>query len=292
MKRIVMILGCMALTCIGCLGVGKCPAGTGHFRYSMPSKEVADTIDVFYHIPGNRNRAEMAVVVGFHGNDRDCSYWIETWKEYANKEGFMFFIPWFKHDDFPTRRYQEVGIKDKNGNIMPEKHRTSALVDSLINHILEISGTKDYGATIYGHSAGGQFVHRYMLLNDSPFVKKAIIGNPGWFTFSTAEENYPYGIKDLPEIDSERLRTMLAKDIILQLAEGDTLRESYLRKTPEADRQGLNRMERGNNYFDAIRALATKNNWPFNWRKVYVPDVGHDAVAMSRHAAGILTGTK
>ncbi|MBD5181281.1 MAG: hypothetical protein HDS98_01875 [Bacteroidales bacterium] len=51
-------------------------------------------------------------------------------------------------------------------------------------------------------------------------------------------------------------------------------------------------MERGNNYFDAIRTLAAKNKWTFNWRKNCVPDVGHKAVAMSLHAGGILTGTK
>lgn len=292
MRRIGLILGYVLLTCLGCMGIEIFPDGTGHFSYTMPSREITDTIEVFYHIPEAYDRAEMPVVVGFHGNDRDCSYWIETWKEFADKEGFMFFIPWFRNGAFPTRRYQEVGIKDSDGNIQPEKYRTTALVDSLIGHILKCSGTKDDMVTVYGHSAGGQFVHRFMLLNDSPFVRKAIIGNPGWFTFPTDEEDYPYGIGNLPEINSTRLKNMLAKNIDLQLAEGDTIRESFLRKTPEADRQGLNRMERGNNFFEALKALAAKNNWAFNWRKVYVPNVGHDAVAMSRHAAeSLLTDT-
>ena len=96
-----------------------------------------------------------------------------------------------------------MGVKDAEGHVLPKSSRTTALVDSLISQILTASGTDAKAVTIYGHSAGGQFVHRFMLINDSPFVEKAIIGNPGWFTFPTMEENYSYGIKDLPEIDAE-----------------------------------------------------------------------------------------
>lgn len=285
MRRIGYIVIFAILSVIECYGTGVWPSGEGCFRYNMPSGEVSDTLDVFYYIPDAYDRTSMPVVVGFHGNDRDCSYWIETWKEYADKKGFMFFIPWFTHDSFPTRRYQEVGVKDESGYILPARYRTSALVDSLLCHILRYSGTTDKKVTIYGHSAGGQFVHRFMLLDDSPFVKKAIIGNPGWFTFPDIEENYSYGIKDLQCAGNIPVRNMLGKNIILQLAEGDTIRESFLRKTPEADRQGRNRLERGNRYFETIKSVADENHWDFNWRRVYVPNVGHDAVAMSRHAA-------
>ncbi len=285
MKQIGYIVVFLLFPLFRCLGAEMYPSGTGSFFYNMPSGEITDTLKVFYHIPEGYERASMPVVIGFHGNDRDCSYWIETWREYADKKGFMFFIPWFTHSNFPTRRYQEVGVKDDNGNILPLRQRTSALVDSLICHILKNSGTRERKATIYGHSAGGQFVHRFMLLNNSPYVKKAIIGNPGWFTFPSTDEDYSYGIKDLRETDNNSLRNMLGKNIVLQLAEGDTIRESFLRKTPEADRQGRNRLERGNKYFETLNALAEKNGWDFNWRRVYVPDVGHDAVAMSRHAA-------
>lgn len=288
MKRIKIIVIFTVLSVLGCVGEELLPAGSGSFRYSMPSGEITDTLQVFYHIPDGYARASMPVVVGFHGNDRDCSYWVDTWKEYADKEGFMFFIPWFTHESFPTRRYQELGVKDENGDVLPANRRTSALVDSLLCHILQSSGTGDEQVVIYGHSAGGQFVHRFMLLNNSPYVMKAIVGNPGWFTFPTADEVYPYGIKDLPEIDNRRLRDVLGKDIIIQLAECDTIRESYLRKTPEADAQGRNRLERGNKFFDVSKHVADKNGWDFNWRRVYVPNVGHDAVGMSRHAAQYL----
>lgn len=284
-NRVIFLAFVVLFVFLGVLGAERYPAGKGNFEYIAPSDEFSDTIKVFYYIPENGNRTQMPVVIGFHGNDRDCSYWIDTRKEYAERDSFMFFIPWFTHESFPTRRYQEVGVKDAEGYVLPKSSRTTALIDSLISHILTASGTDAKAATIYGHSAGGQFVHRFMLMNDSPFVEKAIIGNPGWFTFPTIEENYSYGIKDLPEIDAQRLRSMCGKNVVLQLAEGDTIRESFLRKTPEADRQGRNRLERGNNFFDTLQKMADENGWEFNWRRVYVPEIGHDAVGMSRHAA-------
>ena len=289
MKKCQFILIFILSLCLNTIHADIFPEGEGKFSFTYSGEgEREDTIQVFYYIPSGYDRASMPLVMGFHGNDRDCSYWVQTWKEYAYKKGFMFFIPWFTHKDFPTRRYQELGVKDKNGKILPLSMRTSTLADSLMSHVLKHSGSEDSKLTIYGHSAGGQFVHRFMLVNDSPYVKKAIIGNPGWFTFPDFEQNYSYGIKDLPEIGYDRLRNMLARDIVLQLAEGDTIRESFLRKTPKADSQGLNRLERGNNFFKSLEKLAKDYGWDFNWRKVYVPEVGHDAVKMSRHAAEYL----
>lgn len=237
------------------------------------------------YLPAKYDRAEMPVVMGFHGNDRDCSYWVDTWKEYAEEKGFMFFITWFTHEKFPTRRYQELGVKDDNGDMLPTTNRTSALVDNLIFHVLKYSGTSDNKVTVFGHSTGGQFVHRFILLNSSPFIKKAIISNPGWFKFPTKEYDYSYGIKDLDDFPPTQLHRMLRQNVILLLAEGDTIRESFLRKTPEADRQGMNRLERGNRFFEILDSISASRHYDFNWRKVYVPNVGHDAVAMSRFAA-------
>lgn len=285
MGKITLIITILLASWLGVTALDHLPAGTHSFRYTMPSGAFSDTLEVFYHIPEIPDRSRMPVVFGFHGNDRDCSYWVETWKEYADKKGFMFFIPWFTHEKFPTRRYQELGVKDADGNILPAKFRTSALVDSIICDVLRRAGSHEDKVTVYGHSAGAQFVHRFMMLHDSPFVGKAIIGNPGWFTFPSVDENYSYGIKDLEAKETIPLREMLRKDIILQLAEGDTIRESYLRKTPEADRQGLNRLERGNRFFETLDSIAKAKGYEFNWKRVYVAGVGHDAVAMSRHAA-------
>lgn len=48
----------------------------------------------------------------------------------------------------------------------------------------------------------------------------------------------------------------------------------------EAKAQGATRHERGLNAFKVARALAQTRGWPFNWRLVEVPGMGHRAKKM------------
>ena len=48
----------------------------------------------------------------------------------------------------------------------------------------------------------------------------------------------------------------------------------------EANRQGTARLQRGRNFFEYCQKLAKEKGWKFNWTKVEVPNVGHDANLM------------
>jgi hypothetical protein len=49
-----------------------------------------------------------------------------------------------------------------------------------------------------------------------------------------------------------------------------------------ATAQGANRYQRGLNTYKTAQALAQARGWPFNWKLVEVPDVGHSASRMFR----------
>ncbi len=53
-----------------------------------------------------------------------------------------------------------------------------------------------------------------------------------------------------------------------------------LDKTPEADRQGRDRLDRGRKTSEAARVLAKERGWEFRWRIIETEGVGHDARAM------------
>lgn len=88
----------------------------------------------------------------------------------------------------------------------------------------------------------------------------------------------------------ETIRKYLAKPIILQLATGDTIRESYLRKTPEAEAQGRNRYERGNQFYRYLHRIAAEHNWPCNWQKIEEQGIGHHSAGMGRRAVPAMLG--
>ena len=45
---------------------------------------------------------------------------------------------------------------------------------------------------MFGHSAGAQFTHRYMLLSKDKRISNAVVANAGWYTFIN-NAKFPYG---------------------------------------------------------------------------------------------------
>lgn len=259
--------------------------GDGQFVYSGYTPFADRPIEVNYCIPEQGDMTRMPVIFVFQGADRAYDYLMRAWGKAARDHGFMVFIPQFDKERFPLCDYQEVGVMDRSHTCVRQCDSiTPALIDRLFEHVRSLTGSKRTTYNIYGHSAGGQFVHRMMLFHDSPYVDCAVSGSPGWYTFPDTAAMFPYGVKNISYIDSDRLRRYLAKNLVVQLAPCDSVREWFLRKTPEADAQGHNRYERGLAFWDFAHRLAARNGWTCNWRKAEVPDVGHISEAMGMAA--------
>src|SRR2546421_653455 len=75
------------------------------------------------------------------------------------------------------------------------------------------------------------------------------------------------------------LRRYLEQPLTIYLGQGD-IRDDERNDYPEALAQGAARFQRGVNVFNAAKTLAQMRGWPFNWRLVELPGVGHDARKM------------
>ena len=290
-KLIIFYIGflCICLSAIAKQTLER-PRGEHFFTYSQYPPFADRPVDVHYYIPSQGDIKQMPIVFVFEGGDRGYRYLLDGWKEEAERKGFMLFIPHFDLKSYPLADYQEVGVMNAAHTVAnaPEKI-TPVLVDKLFEYVRQFTGSMRKGYMIYGHSAGGQFVQRFMLFHDSPYVEKAIISSPGWYTFPDLAQTYPYGTAGIPYISSEQIKKYLSKPIILQLALGDTIRESFLRKTLEAERQGRNRMERGRSFWLYIHQLAASRGWECHWRKIEECGIGHEAVPMGKQAVPLLT---
>lgn len=263
--------------------------GEGVFKFDGYAPFVDRPVDVHYYIPLSGNQRDMPIIFVFQGADRGYKYLIEAWKKEAEVRKFMVFVPQFDQDKYPNSDYQEAGIMDKQHlHLKSQEATTPPLIDKMFEYVQQHTSTAQKTYRIYGHSGGGQFVQRFMLFHNSPYVDRAVIGSPGWYTFPDFTQNYPYGIKNVPQVTSEQVRRYFGKDIIVQLATGDTLRESFLRKTPEAEAQGRNRLERGHQFFKYLQTVSHQKQIPLRWRKVVVPDVAHNSVEMGMAAIPLL----
>ncbi|WP_321333912.1 M14 family metallopeptidase [uncultured Bacteroides sp.] len=265
--------------------------GEGVLTYKEYTPFADRPVDVHYYIPPSGNMRQMPILFVFEGADRGYRYLLKAWKEEAEKKKFMIFIPHFDVKLYPLSDYQETGVlNEERTAVRAQSLQTPALIDKIFEYVKLHSGSERKTYMIYGHSAGGQFVQRFMLFYDSPYVEKAIIGSPGWYTYPDTTLDFSYGVGNIPYITPEVIKKYLAKNIVLQLATGDTIRESFLRKTPEAESQGRNRYERGSNFYLYLHKIAADNNWPCNWMKVEEQGIGHNSVGMGKRAVPYLFG--
>lgn len=141
---------------------------------------------------------------------------------------------------------------------------------------------------MFGHSAGSQFVHRYLYYKPDARVERYLAANAGWYTLPVCNVAYRYGLRDAA-INKKRLRAAFSKDVELLLGRDDVDREDPdLRQTKEADRQGPNRFARGLTMHAVAKKSAEALGVDLKWRVVIVEDAGHLNAEMAREAVRLV----
>ncbi len=261
--------------------------GSGKVLYKCEAPFQGKEIDIYYYIPEG-NIEEMPVQVVMHGVDRNADDYRDNWIDYAKTYNFVVLVPEFTKEMFPEIDYQQGGVLDADGNINSKEKVTYNLIGKVFNYFVEKSESKATKCNIYGHSAGAQFVHRFMLYSDTPYINKAISANAGWYTFPTDTIAFPYGAGETMGKMNLDKAAYYKKDMVVLLGDADTLRSSNLRQTKEADAQGLNRFERGNTFYNYCKNDAEKGEQVFNWKLQYVKGAKHSDKMMAPVAAEIL----
>ena len=259
--------------------------GSSVVEYACHGPFEGKSVKVFYHIPGGKI-SSMPVLFVMHGMDRNGDEYRDQWVEQADKYGFIVLVPTFSSEQFPDEFYQRGNVTSEDGSYNPENERVYVLIEEVFNYFTAHSDSKAKSFSIYGHSAGGQFVHRFLLFNPTPHLDRAVAANAGWYTYPSDTVSYPYGING----SGADVKAYYGKKMIILLGDADTLRTSSLRQTPETDAQGLTRLARGNAFFSFCQKDAEVKGNPFNWRKEFVKGVGHSNTKMAPSAARLLYG--
>lgn len=197
-------------------------------------------------------------VEGYHQEMR------KVLKRKAPKGNILILSPLFSKAMFPTNEdFQSGNVyrRDEGGFVEDETRWTFATIPQMVKEACPDACTY----IIYGHSAGGQFTHRFCYFDkllqskhpDFPVIERALIANPGWYTMPDISVSYPYGLKDTPLAYDRNLLedfVRLPKRLLLGMADTDT-DDKDLRKTPEANAQGPHRLARGEMYVKKHQAL-------------------------------------
>lgn len=245
--------------------------------------------NVHYYFPKNADRNNDPIIFIFPGMNRDASNYLSYWIPIADAKNIMVFSFEFNNYNFPNgNAYQQGYILDDNGNLNPKNKWTFSLIEPVFDLIKsELNYNYNY-YDVFGHSGGGQFVHRFIEFIPNSRVNRAVAANSGWYTMPDTTVTFPYGLNgtELSQLD---IQNAFNKSLQIHLGINDNNpNDPSLRKTPEANLQGAHRLDRGRYFISKSDSIANTYNFNFNWVKVEVPNVSHSGQQMSIFAANQL----
>ncbi|MGC3969793.1 MAG: CapA family protein [Pirellulales bacterium] len=248
------------------------------------------SIPVWYFAP-EEAAADAPVLIVMHGVNRDADRYRNEWLPHARKYGLLLLVPEFSNAAFPGELHYNLGsTTDDAGKPTPRETWTFEFIEPIFDAAKQAFGNRSSRYSIYGHSAGGQFVHRFLYFEPQARVKQAVAANAGWWTVPDSAIAFPYGLQN-SAIDAAAEKAMLARPltVLLGTADVDTT-DKNLRRTPEANAQGPHRFARGRNFFAAGKRRAAELGAPFGWQLATAPGVPHENKGMSAYAVRLLFG--
>ncbi|WP_421805234.1 hypothetical protein [Flagellimonas sp.] len=286
--------------------------GSGVFLIEGPEGKKDKTIKVYYHKPRNFS-VDSKVLMVIPGAGRNGDSYRDAWKEESEKYNVLILSPVYEEEQYPFEEYHLCGLI-KTSNLIESvtfKEGTNQAIlnedeftfetnsnqndwlfhdfDRIFDLVAEATNSSQTQYDIFGHSAGGQILHRLALLTSDMKVNHIIASNSGFYTLPDIENKMPFGIQGLYSRDEELIQSF-NNQLILLIGELDNENEKggTLLRSKTADEQGTHRLERAKYFYEFSKGKANDLNADFNWKIEIVPNVGHNYELMGNAAGKIL----
>lgn len=244
-------------------------------------------VPMYITVPANLTTSTH-VLLNMHGNGRTASSYHDAWYPWTRNHNYILVTPYFSDANWPDSAYHQGNVftaENCVGSLVPEANWSFTIVDNAFTHLKNRFQLRDNKYDIWGHSAGAQFVHRMMLWKPNARIRYGMPANSGWYTAPDTSISCPYGLRNpLLNFTTQRLLDYTNRQMIIFRGTEDTLRDSELRTTPEADAQGRNRWERAQYMYNK----GVEINTNLNWQLIAVPNSGHDKDTMAPGAQQFL----
>jgi len=269
-------------------GEDKARLETGISRF-MFDGWAGPELRVWTYVPSSVS-ADAPILFVMHGVERDAKRYIEDWARTAERFGVILIAPEFDERRFPgPESYNQGGVIDpRTGKTRDPNSWTFSVIEPLFDEVKRRAGSRAGTYSIYGHSAGAQFVHRFVMLAHPVHLDHAVAANAGWYTWFDPDRPFPQGMR-LKKHNYVLDRSGFAERLTILLGTEDIESDDRnLRDDAWARGQGQNRLERGRAFFEHAREIAGSRAPLFRWRLQYAPGVAHENRKMAVYAADIL----
>lgn len=291
-------------------------AGSGNFLLKQGISHPERPIPVFYHRPAGFG-PDSPILLVIPGAGRNAWSYRDAWIDVSEAHDVLVLAPAYAEDQYDFAAYHMGGIisdlelrnvdPGSDGATPSRYHLNDEDIvfevnndpgewifrdfDVIFRHVVEATESRQDSYDIFGHSAGGQILHRLAIFNPDSSAARIIAANSGFYTVPTHELPLPFGLGGIEVSNDDRVKAF-SKSLVLLLGEADNESETRgtMLHTPIADRQGLGRLSRGKFFYRESREAAESLGADFNWRIELVVGVGHDFRLMSQAAAEYLYG--
>ncbi|MDR9417404.1 hypothetical protein [Gracilimonas sp.] len=256
----------------------------GKNMFETSGSELSGINRVWYYRPSTVGDSLRLVMV-LHGMGRNGEDYLDSWIPFADENRFLVVAPEFSDEQIIgfvgslstggfEYRYATGNVVSWFSWNLPEKDWYFSSVEQLFDTFRRSDSRVMDRYVLFGHSAGGQFVHRMVLFNPDARFDLAIAANSGWYTLPDSEQNYPYGLSGAPN-SQDRLNRSLQRPLVIFLGTEDTPDQGGFRTRPEAMKQGESRPQRGKHFFDFAQRVASERGLPLSWQLKYAEGIGH-----------------
>ena len=258
-------------------------------EYGNGAAPDARTITLNTYRPAHATPASPIVLVQ-HGVMRNGDDYRDFWMPAADEHGLVIIAPTFSNEQWPDV------VSYNNGNLLATTDRAAladtvattapeswsyTVVTRLVDDLKAAGVLAEQPLYLFGHSAGGQFVHRLLSVLTPGVFTQVAAGNPGWYTLPLLDLPFPEGLRGTPA-DDNSLARLFATPLTILAGDQDTeTNDPHLPSEPAALRQGPHRYARALNYFTTAQAEAARRGLPFAWQLHTIAGIGHDGEAMS-----------
>jgi hypothetical protein len=230
--------------------------------------------------------AKTPLLFVHHGDLRNGGEFRNSWLPLVDEIRILVIAPEFSATAYQGPEWYTLGNRvDAEGRKRPREQWTYGVPQRIFAALGQqgITARSRYG--LFGHSSGGQFVHRAISLGFRNDVAAAATANAGTYAMPSFDVDFPYGLANA-EIDEAALRALLAFRLTIFAGTADIdMTADHFPREAAAMRQGPTRYARAHAYLAAARDMARKLKVSCAWTLIEVPDVGHDGGKMSAAAA-------
>lgn len=224
-----------------------------------------------------------------HGVGRNGAAYRDHWASDADNAGILVVAVEFPEASFPDYLWYHFGnLHDETGTPNPRERWTYGIIPRLFDALRTQGVTRRDRYGLFGHSAGGQFVHRMLSFGYRERVAVAVCANAGTYAMPDLATAWPFGLGGTA-VDADALRALLRFPLTVMTGTEDTKTTGrFFPNGPRSMRQGPHRHARAHAYVAAGHAAAQALGTTCAWRVIDVPGVGHDGARMSAAAAALI----